>query len=181
MKNPKPNAPEGYHSPHSLAELTEENVRAISDLEKASRSKETRSDRFAAIISRFCGSMPFFWAHVIFFTGWIVGNTILFIHPIDPYPFNFLTLIVSLEAIFLSTFIMIAENRQEHLAERRNKLDLQINLLTEQENTKGLHLLKAIAEKLGIDPSGDPTVGILEQATQPEQVAEQIEKSEKDE
>jgi uncharacterized membrane protein len=76
---------------------------------------------------------------------------------------------------------MIAENRQEHLAERRNQLDLQINLLTEQENTKSLQLLKAIAEKLGVDPAGDPTVGILEQATQPKKVAEQIDKLEEQE
>ena len=178
MKKPKPIAPEGYHSPHSLEELTEENVRAIVELQQTSRSKQTASDRIAGVISRFCGSMLFFWAHVTFFTIWILANTVVLREKIDPYPFSFLTLMVSLEAIFLSTFIMIAENRQEHLAERRNQLDLQINLLTEQENTKSLHLLKAIAEKLGVDPSGDPTVGILEQATQPKKVAEQIDKLE---
>jgi uncharacterized membrane protein len=66
----------------------------------------------------------------------------------DPFPFTFLTLIVSLEAIFLSTFILISQNYETRLSERRNQLDLQINLLSEQE-TKMLRILERIAKRWG--------------------------------
>jgi uncharacterized membrane protein len=95
-------------------------------------------------------------------------------NPIDPYPFSFLTLVVSLEAIFLSTFIMISENRQGRLEERRSHLDLQINLLAEQENTKMLQLLTSIARKLEVEDGGDPSVTVLEQATRPDALLKQI-------
>ena len=97
----------------------------------------------------------------------------------DSFPFNFLTLIVSLEAIFLSTFILISQNHETRLSERRNQLDLQINLLTEQENTKMLTLLGRIAEKVGVKIDDDPTLQVLEQATRPEQLVDQIEEASK--
>ena len=110
--------------------------------------------------------MAFVWVHVLWFSVWIIANTaVIPIKPIDPYPFSFLTLVVSLEAIFLSTFILISENRQARIDERRNHLDLQINLLAEQEYTKTLQLLEQIANKLGVDANTDPDVEVLEQAT----------------
>lgn len=166
-----------YHRPHSVEQLTGQNVKAIAELERAAHAKQTFADVVADRITRFCGSMPFVWVHVIWFAVWIVGNTALPIKPIDPYPFSFLTLVVSLEAIFLSTFIMISENRQGRIDERRSHLDLQINLLAEQENTKMLTLLEAIAKKMGVDPTEDPDVEVLEQATRPERLVEQIDAS----
>ena len=71
---------------------------------------------------------------------------------------------------------MISENRQERISERRSHLDLQINLLSEQENTKMLQMLKRIAEKLDVRIDDDPTVHVLEQATRPEELIDQIEK-----
>ena len=168
---------EAYHRPKTVEQLTEQNVRTIADLEKAAQSQQTFADRVADRITRFCGSMPFVWVHVGWFTVWIIANTALPIKPIDPYPFSFLTLVVSLEAIFLSTFIMISENRQGRIDERRNHLDLQINLLAEQENTKMLKLLQGMARKMGIDPAADPDVEVLEQATRPEKLVEQIDES----
>lgn len=165
-----------YHHPRTVSELTAENVKSIAELERAAQAQQTRIDRVADRITRFCGSMPFVWVHVIWFASWILANTVLPMKPIDPYPFNFLTLIVSLEAIFLSTFIMISENRQGRIDERRSHLDLQINLLSEQENTKILMLLEGIAKKLGVE-SGDPDVAILEQATRPQQLVEQIDET----
>jgi uncharacterized membrane protein len=70
--------------------------------------------------------MAFVWVHVLLFSVWIIANTVMPIKSLDPYPFSFLTLVVSLEAIFLSTFILISENRQARIDERRNHLDLQI-------------------------------------------------------
>jgi uncharacterized membrane protein len=155
------------------------NVRRIADLETSVRSEESLSDRIASGISRFCGSMLFVWVHVVIFAAWILLNTVLIPQPFDPYPFTFLTLVVSLEAIFLSTFIMIAENRQEKISERRSQLDLQVNLLAEQEDTKTLQILAAIAKRLSIDISKDPTIEELEKATEVENLAKQIDRQEK--
>jgi uncharacterized membrane protein len=152
------------------------NIKQVAKLEEAVRSTESMSDRMASHISTFCGSMLFVWVHVVFFGAWILLNTKFLPKPFDPYPFTFLTLVVSLEAIFLSTFIMIAENRQERLNERRSQLDLQINILAEQESTKALQLLTAIAQKLSVDFKDDVVIGALEKATQPESLAREIEK-----
>ncbi len=124
--------------------------------------------------------MWFVWVHVAWFTFWILLNSGLIGKPFDTFPFNFLTLVVSLEAIFLSTFILISENRQSRIDERRSSLDLQINLLTEQENTKMLQLLKQICRKLDIDPDKDPSIALLEEATQPDKLLSQIEQHESD-
>ena len=166
-----------YHRPESVEELTQQNVKTIAALDREASNQCSQSDRIAAAISRFCGSMTFFWLHVAGFAGWIGWNVAPRLPHPDPYPFSFLTLVVSLEAIFLSTFIMISENRQERIDERRSHLDLQINLLAEQENTKMLELLEKVAIKLGIDTGGDPTVSVLEQATRPEVLLEQIDES----
>jgi uncharacterized membrane protein len=163
--------------PATVEELTAQNVKSVVELERAERRRHTTSDRVASAITRFCGSMSFVWLHVAWFTGWIIWNTILPVPPLDPFPFSFLTLVVSLEAIFLSTFIMIAENRQERIDERRSHLDLQINLLAEQENTKMLKLLERIARKLEVEAEEDPDLAVLEQATKPEKLARQIEES----
>jgi uncharacterized membrane protein len=166
-----------YHAPHSVEQLTEQNVSTILELERAALAQRCRADVIADFIAAFCGSMKFLVVHVLWYGGWILWNTLSPVQRFDPYPFAFLTLIVSLEAIFLSTFILISGNRKARLDERRNHLDLQIDLLSEQENTKMLSLLKEIAQKHGIDPDRDPSLTILEQATRPEKLIEQIDAS----
>lgn len=169
-----------YHKPRTVDELVSRNVSTIKELEAATEKSKTPGNRVADLITRFCGSMRFVWVHVVWFGAWIAANSLLLEKPFDPFPFNFLTLIVSLEAIFLSTFILISENRQAKIDERRSHLDLQINLLAEQESTKMLHLLKIIAEKVGVDPDDDPTIAILEKATRPGVIARQIDKVEEE-
>jgi uncharacterized membrane protein len=115
----------------------------------------------------------FVWVHMIWFGAWVILNVLPGIPHFDLFPFTFLTLVVSLEAIFLSTFILISQNHETRLSERRNQLDLQINLLTEQENTKMLKLLERIAEKVGAVTNDDLTLQVLE----PEKLVEQIEKA----
>jgi len=105
------------------------------------------------------------------------NSKLTLISKIDPYPFTFLTFIVSLEAIFLSTFILISQNHETRLSERRNQLDLQVNLLTEQENTKMLKVLERIADKVGANTQDDPSLQVLEQSTRPEKLVEQIEEA----
>jgi uncharacterized membrane protein len=167
--------PRSYYRPQTVEELTRRNVETILELEEAAKSSRSTSDRFASIIARFCGSMSFVWLHVVWFAAWIGLNTIPGRYHFDPFPFTFLTLCVSLEAIFLSTFILISQNHETRLSERRNHLDLQVNLLAEQENTKMLSLLNRIAEKVGVAIDDDPTVQVLEQATRPGKLVEQIE------
>lgn len=166
-----------YREASTVEQLTEQNVKAIVELERAARAESTFAQRAAQAIATFCGSMTFVWIHVVWFGGWITFNTLPGLKHLDPFPYTFLTLLVSLEAIFLSTFILISQNEETRMTERRNALDLQINLLTEQENTKMLQVLARIARKLDVPMDDDGTFSVLEQATRPEKLAEQIDKA----
>jgi len=159
----------------SAEQLTEQNVETVTKLEEAARAQRTSTDRLAERIASFCGRMTFVWVHVIWFGGWILLNVIPGIPRVDPFPFTFLTFIVSLEAIFLSTFILISQNLDSRISERRSHLDLQLNLLSEQENTKMIVMLHAIAAKVGADLTQDPHLKALSEETQPERLIEQIE------
>lgn len=123
------------------------------------------ADRIAAGIARVAGSVVSVCVHVIWFGIWIGVNAKLIpgVAVFDPYPFSFLTLIVSLEAIILSLFVLISQNRMSREADRRAHLDLQVNLLAEQENTKALEMLHRIAQHLGLEiPREDEVHGLLE-------------------
>jgi uncharacterized membrane protein len=159
---------------NSAEELTEQNIDKVSQLEESARQQRTSTDRIAEAIANFCGSMTFVWVHVVWFGGWILLNLIPGVPHFDPFPFTFLTLVVSLEAIFLSTFILISQNLETRISERRSHLDLQLNMLSEQENTKMITILLAIAEKVGADLSHDPHLVALTEETMPERLVEQI-------
>jgi uncharacterized membrane protein len=160
---------------HSVEELTRRNVETVMRLEEGTQAEQSRFERVADAITNFCGSMRFVAFHVVWYGVWIIGNTAL---PPDrrwdPFPFALLTLVVSLEAIFLSAFILISQKRDALLSERRAELDLQVNLLSEQENTKVLELLKKIGQKVGVDLTNDPDIEALEEATRPERLLQQI-------
>ena len=160
----------------SVSELTRKNVESVLRLEVEARQSQSRSERFSSAVAQFCGSIVFLWIHVIGFSLWILLNTVPGGPRFDPVPFSFLTLTVSLEAIFLSTFILISQNAETKLAERRNHLDLQINLLSEQENTQILKLLGAIAEQVGVRTDED--LKVLEQTAHPEELVAQIKRAE---
>jgi uncharacterized membrane protein len=164
-----------YREAETGEDVTRHNVHAMRQLEQAAMAKRTGADRVAAAIARFCGHMTFVWIHVAVFAAWIAYNSLPWFDAFDPYPFTFLTLVVSLEAIFLSTFILISQNYDMRVSERRNQLDLQINLLAEQENTKMLQILERIAKKVGANVTDDLQVRALEEATRPEALVEQIE------
>jgi uncharacterized membrane protein len=155
-------------------DLTRENVQSMRRVEEAALANRSMADRIAAFVANFCGSMPFVWLHVAGFSIWIAMNSVPGLSHFDPFPFTFLTLVVSLEAIFLSSFILISQNYELRISERRNQLDLQINLLTEQENTKMIQMLERIAKKVGADVGDDPEIGILKQTTDPEKLIAQI-------
>jgi len=151
---------------------TQKNISKIIEIESAEREKRTAGERISDTIAQFCGSMTFVWVHVAWFGGWVIVNSFANIR-FDPFPYTFLTLVVSLEAIFLSTFILISQNHDTRLSERRNHLDLQINLLAEQESTKTLELLRKVAEKVGVKDD-DPATQVLTEEMEPHKLAQQI-------
>jgi uncharacterized membrane protein len=161
--------------PTSLNALTRRNVEIIAELEKAANAERSPADRLADAIGQFAGSMKFVYLHVAWFSLWVAASTLPIIPEewrFDSFPYTLLTFLVSLESIFLSTFILISQNHEERLARRRNHLDLQINLLSEQENSEMLKTLEAIAEHLQI--RRNPDSAALGEATQPQEMVAQI-------
>src|SRR4029079_1911078 len=103
-------------------------------------------------VTRALGSIPSIVVHVVVSIAWLLANTLLPIRwRFDPFPFSILTIVLPLEALVVALFILMSENRQRLIDERRASLGLQINLLAEQENTRMLQLLSAIAAHVGID------------------------------
>jgi uncharacterized membrane protein len=161
----------------ALSNVIERNIRTILQLrQKASRERHLQ-DRIADAITAFSGSMAFVYAHVVWFGIWILLNDgRLGVPAFDPFPYGLLTMIVSLEAIFLSTFVLISQNRQSAEAERRADLDLHIGLLSEHELTRVLQMLEAIQDKLGIKTDENSELADLEMETRPEDVLAEIER-----
>lgn len=155
--------------------VIERNIRTIIQLRRKALGERSMQDRIADAITAFSGSMRFVYLHILWFSIWIVLNTgPLARHPFDPYPYGLLTMAVSLEAIFLSTLVLITQNRQSAEGERRADLDLHIGLLTEHELTRVLQMLDAIQAKLGVEDHAASELADLEMETKPEDVLAEI-------
>lgn len=140
----------------STSRLVAQNVETVAQIEAAERRRRSAAERVSDALAQMAGTGWFAGLNLAGFAGWIAWNTgLLPGPPIDPFPFSFLTLVVSLEAIFLSIFVLISQNTLTRLSERRAHLDLQINLLAEQESTKTLALLERIAQELHIPPPAE--------------------------
>ena len=141
------------HSGPATSSPTERNVRVIAELERRALHKRTAADRLSDAVTRVTGTGAFAAANLVLFVVWILANTVRLrgVRPFDPYPFNFLTLVVSLEAIFLSIFVLMSQNRMTRAADKRAELDLQVDLLAEQELTAMLQMLDALCRKLKVD------------------------------
>jgi uncharacterized membrane protein len=152
---------------HAVSTHMDRNVRAIAKLEQKTKEDRSSADRVSDAITRVAGSAGFVVGHVIGFTLWITINVGLVpgIAPFDPYPFSFLTLVVSLEAIFLAIFVLMSQNRAARLADRRAHLDLQVDLLAERELTVMLHMLRALCAKqhVALDGVGTEVTDLLEE------------------
>lgn len=136
----------------------EENVEAIKGWEQAILLGRTRTEQISDWIASTAGSTPMLVLHVVWFGLWIVLNlgVIHGIQPFDPFPFSFLTMTVSLEAIFLALFVLASQNRLSRQADKRSHLDLQIDLLAEREMTAVLQLLQDIVRHLHVDTTIRP-------------------------
>ncbi|MEJ6486098.1 DUF1003 domain-containing protein [Nostoc punctiforme UO1] len=161
----------------ALSKIIERNIRTIIRLRLQTANKRNLQDRIADSITSFSGHIIFVYVHLVWFGAWIVLNTgRMGVHPFDPFPYGLLTMVVSLEAIFLSTFVLISQNRLSEESEYRTNLNLQIALLTEHEVTRVLQMLDAIQEKMGIDNDEDSELADLEMETKPEDVLTEIER-----
>lgn len=117
----------------------------------------TRMQVIANWLTTLASSTAFFVFHVLAFAAWIVWNVGGFgLREFDPYPFGLLTMIVSLEAIFLSIFVLMSQSRESKIGELREELTLQVNLRIEEEVTKTLHLVAGLYARLGHTLSSDP-------------------------
>ncbi len=154
----------------------QQNIEQILRMEKEAEVGRSPVQHLADKITLFAGSTPFIVIHIIWFAAWIIlnGNIVPGIKPFDAFPFSFLTLVVSLEAIFLTLLVLMSQNRMTKEADKRAHLDLQINMLDEQETTIILRTVHKIAAHLGIENEQDESVKELCEDTNVNQVAKTL-------
>jgi uncharacterized membrane protein len=119
-------------------------------VELAQKARDDRSpiDRITDAVAQVAGSTPFVVVHALWFTAWVVFNSTRF--AFDPFPYSLLNLVVALEAVLLTSVVLMTQNHMTRLADRRAHLDLQVNLLAEQELTAMLHMLNALCLNAGV-------------------------------
>jgi uncharacterized membrane protein len=153
--------------------VLQRNIEALVSRQAEEARQAPWSDRVAAVVTGFTGSMTFVGVHLAVYGGWILVNLgwLPILPRFDP-TFVILAMIASVEALFLSTFVLISQNRMARIADQRADLDVQINLLAEHEIKRLLHLSEAIAEHLGIEADAPAP---HHARTAPEQVLDEIE------
>jgi uncharacterized membrane protein len=159
-----------------LTPVLERNIRLLSERKQREENSANFETRIAALVTRFAGSMLFVYLHMIFFGAWIASNIGLVPHvrPWDP-SFVVLAMCASVEAIFLSTFVLIAQNRMSEADAKRADLDLQISLLAEHEITKLATLLESVAKHVGAPVEDDRELQDVKQDVAPGKVLDQLE------
>ena len=145
----------------------------IARIERRAHAKRTHGERVADSIAKGVGSWPFILIQSALYIVYMILNVVGYMHHWDPYPFVLLNLALSFQAAYTGPILMMSQNRQSLLSERRNELDLQINMLAERESTQTLLLLQKLCEKHGI--TIDPECAVLQQKTDPEKMLRQIE------
>jgi uncharacterized membrane protein len=155
------------------------NVRRVARLEEQQLRARSTSERIAGSLTRAAGTATFAITHLVWFIVWIGVNAgwVRGLGPFDPFPFNLLTMVVSLESIFLSIWILISQNQMTRQAERRAHLDLQINLLAEQESTATLRIVRRIAERLDIERDRSPGDASLAEETDIERLVSKMDEA----
>ena len=158
-----------------MAGVMQRNISALLTRKQTEDKNQPLQLRTADAVTRFTGSMKFVYIHLVLFGGWIVANL-----PGVPLPkfdptYVVLAMFASVEAIFLSTFVLISQNRMAEQADKRADLDLQVSLLAEHEVTRLVTLVKQIARKLEIEESHNPELAELEKDVRPENVLDAIE------
>jgi uncharacterized membrane protein len=162
--------------PGSLNSALARNIEALRERERRDRGKARFHERLAESITRFTGSIRFVYLHLLLYGFWIVAN-LGWIGAVEPWDRSFvvLAMVASVEAIFLSTFVLMSQNRMAAESERRASLDLQINLLAEHEVTKLVTLVSAMAEKMGVECPAPDEIQELKRDVAPEAVLDALE------
>ncbi|WP_036042731.1 DUF1003 domain-containing protein [Bradyrhizobium yuanmingense] len=167
-----------HDSGEGLSPTLERNIQALVARRRREQQAASGQDKVADAITAFTGSMIFVYLHLALFGFWIIAN----LHWIPGIPawdesFVVLAMIASVEAIFLSTFVLISQNRMTAAADKRADLDLQISLLAEHELTKLAHLLTQIAERLEVKPDAERDLEEAARDIAPERVLDKIEET----
>lgn len=161
--------------PNGLTPVVERNIHSLQQRQREEEESASQEERIAQAITGFTGSMRFVYLHVAGFGFWIVAN-LEWIPGVPAWDSSFvvLAMVASVEAIFLSTFVLISQNRMQAAARKRADLDLHISLLAEHEVTKLVGLVSAIAAQMGIEQAGDPEVDEIKRDVAPEAVLDEI-------
>jgi uncharacterized membrane protein len=151
------------------------NVQKIANIEAEQLHRRSLGERLGDRLVSFAGSGASAMVHFACFAAWVLvnGGLVPGVRAFDPYPFNFLTMTVSLEAIFITIAVLNSQNRMARQADRRAHLDLQVNLLAEQEATATLALLHRIANRLGV-PAEESELAKLASETDVEHLVEEL-------
>ena len=144
--------------------------KAIQSFKAKLNARRTATEKLADWLTTSFGTITFFTVNAVFFFIWIAFNTV------DPYPFNFLTMVVSLEAIFLAIIVLISQNREARITELREEVELYVNTQAESEITKMLHLVVQLLEKNGIDVSGDKELQSMLKSLNEDEIGAELEK-----
>jgi uncharacterized membrane protein len=157
-----------------LSTVLERNIQALKERREQDEIRSTAEERIADAITRFTGSMRFVYLHLVIYGGWIAWNLMPGIPHFDP-TFVVLAMAASVEAIFLSTFVLISQNRAQAATDKRDDLDLHINLLAEHELTRLVEIVSAIAQKLEVRTGAEQEVAEITKDVAPEVVLKEIE------
>lgn len=154
-----------------------EHIATIAELEQRWLHERKLGEHLGDSLAARLGSLPMVIGHAVWFAAWFAVNLewIPGVKPFDPYPFGLLTMLVSLEAIFLSLFLLISQNRLTHQADKRTHLDIQVNLLVETEVTAILRVLRRLCMKMEVDYEAE--VRELATRTDLREMVEAVEKS----
>ena len=176
--NNKSEQPENTAASSKMAEIVERNIKALLHRQENEERAKNLENRIADKVTKFTGSMAFVYIHLVLFGSWIIINLgWVGIKPFDP-SFVVLAMFASVEAIFLSTFVLISQNRMAAQADKRANLDLQVSLLAEHEVTRLITMVRAISRKMDIEESDNPEINELAQDVRPEKVLDTMEKHE---
>lgn len=161
-----------------LSSQTKRNIESVAQIEREFLKERSALDRVSDGVTRLAGSLPFVLGHVVLFTAWFALNSkyVLGDRAFDGYPYQLLNLAVALEAVFLSTFVLVSQNRQNAQAEQWSQLGLQVNLLAEQEATQMLKMLRAICDRLGVEKD-EKALKEMIQTTHVQVLAQELEKA----
>jgi uncharacterized membrane protein len=161
-----------------FGENEESRRKILKSIKAKADAKRTGMEKMADWMTLNFGSDTFLSLNVFLFVAWILINTnqIKIIPPFDPFPFNLLTNIVSLEAIILAIFVLISQNRTAKVDDLREETHLQLNLISEREVTKIMKMLAILLEKQGVDLSRDPELQKMLKPVSEEEIEKRLEK-----